>query len=234
MKKLFPLVAVWLFAASILRFNSSVSAQTSDLKIYLAVEVEFETQTGKLYQIQGSSNLVNWTAIDQPQCGTGLPINRLFPARAGGVPALKFYRLQIVETNCTTPGSRGLLLLGHPDPLTVASNLLGVGGLTARQNTLPFPNDAVLFTVSLKDGPMPQTREQIMAIQGKQRGPAAIFLVDAFAAPDLELRELVLLETRNLLKQYQQPGVDTMPVFYDESPSILDQIRNLIASGTPP
>ena len=81
---------------------------------------------------------------------------------------------------------------------------------------------------------MPQTREQVMAIQGRQRGPAAIFLVDAFAVPDLELRELVLLETRNLLKQYQQPDVDTMPVFYDESPTILDQIRQLIASGTPP
>lgn len=234
MKKLFRFAAIWLFATSILRFSASVSAQTSDLKIYVAVEVEFGTEIGKLYQVQGSSNLIDWTAIDQPQCGTGLPINRLFAARAAGIPASKFYRLQIVETNCTISGSRGLLLLGHPDPVTVASNLLGVGGLTARQNTLPLPNDAVLFTVSLKDGPMPQTRDQIMAIQGKQRGPAAIFLVDAFAAPDPELRELVLLETRNLLKQFQQPGVDTIPVFYDESPTILDQVRNLITSGTPP
>jgi hypothetical protein len=234
MKKLFHFAAICLFAASVLRFSSSISAQTFDLKIYTAVEVEFATEIGKQYQVQGSSNLFNWTAIDQPHCGTGLPINRLFAARAAGIPASKFYRLQIVETNCTIPGSRGLLLLGAPEPVTVASNLLGVGGLTARQNTLPLPNDAVLFTVSLKDGPMPQTREQIMAIQGKQRGPAAIFLVDAFAAPDPELRELVLLETKNLLKQYQQPGVDAMPVFYDESPTILDQIRNLIASGTPP
>ena len=234
MKKLFSFVAIWLFAASILRFSCSVWAQTFDLKIYMAVEVEFGTETGKLYQVQGSSNLVDWSAIDQPQCGTGLSVNRLFAARAGGVPALKFYRLQIVETNCTLPGLRGLLLLGASDHLTVASNLLGVGGLTPRQNSIPLTNDVVLFTVSLKDGPMPQTREQIMAIQGKQRGPAAIFLVDAFAATDPELRELVLLETRNLLKQYQQPGVDAMPVLYDESPTILDQIRELIARGSPP
>lgn len=234
MKKLFRLAAIWLFAAIILPLNISVSAQTADLKIYTAVEVEFATQAGRLYQIQGSSNLVNWSAIDQPVCGTGLPINRLLPARAQGSPGLKFYRLQIIETNCTISGSRGLLLLGAPAPLSVASNLLGVGGLSHRQNSLPLPNDVVLFTVSLIDGPMPQTREQIMAIQGRQRGPAAIFLVDAFSAPDLELRELVLLETRNLLKQYQQPGVDAMPVLYDESPTILDQIRQLIASGTPP
>jgi hypothetical protein len=234
MKKFFCFAAIWLFAASILRFTPSVSAQTFDLKIYTAVEVEFGTETGKLYQVQGSSNLVDWTAIDQPQCGTGLPVNRLFAARAGGVPASKFYRLQIVETNCSIPGSRGLLLLGASEPVMAASNLLGVGGLTPRQNTIPFPNEAVLFTVSLKDGPMPQTREQIMAIQGKQRGPAAIFLVDAFAVPDPELRELVLLETRDLLKRYQQPGVDAMPVFYDENPTILDQIRELIARGTPP
>jgi hypothetical protein len=234
MKTIFRFVAVWLFAASILCFTSTVWAQASDLKIYTAVEVEFGTETGKQYQVQGSSNLVDWIAIDQPECGTGLPVNRLFSARAGGVPAAKFYRLQIVETNCSIPGSRGLLLLGASEPVTAAVNLLGVGGITPRQNTIPFPDEAVLFTVSLKDGPMPQTREQIMAIQGKQRGPAAIFLVDAFAQPDPELRGLVLLETRDLLKKYQQPGVDAMPVFYDDNPTILDQIRELIAHGTPP
>jgi len=226
-----------LFVAPLLLMFASPSAwaQTlGQLKIYTAIELEFETETGKIYQLQGSSNLVDWSAIDQSQCGTGLPFARLFSARIGGNLASHFYRLEIVETNCNNLLPRGLLLLGTTQHVTIAANLLGVGGLNPRQNTIPNPNEAVLFTVSLADGPMPQTRDQIIAIQGKQHGPAAIFLVNGFAVADPELRDLVLLETRNLLKEYQQPGVDAMPVFYDDNPTILEQIRDLIAHGTPP
>lgn len=215
---------------AILACISACGQSLGQLRIYTAVEIEFESEIGKLYQLEGSSNLVDWGAIDQPHCGTGLPVTRLLAARTGS----KFYRLQVVTTNCSVQQARGLLLLGAAEHVTVAANLLGVGGLNPRQNVIPNPDEAVLFTVSLKDGPMPQTRDQIIAIQGKQRGPAAIFLVDGFAMPDLELRELVLLETRDLLKSLQQPGVDAMPVFYDDDPNVLDQIRQLIAQGSPP
>jgi hypothetical protein len=235
MKAISFFVVTWLLAASIILPSVSVRAQTlGQLKIYHAIEVEFGTETGKLYQLEGSSNLVDWSATDQLQCGTGLPVTRLFAARALGNSASKFYRLQIIETNCNTLLPRGLLLLGAVEHLTVAANLLGVGGLNPRQNTIPNANEAVLFTVSLADGPMPQTLDQIIAIQGKQHGPAAIFLVNGYLADDPELRELVLLETKDLLKKYQQPGVDAMPVFYDDHPTILEQIRDLIAHGTPP
>jgi hypothetical protein len=84
MKTIFRFVAVWLFAASILGFTSTVSAQAFDLKIYVAVEVEFGTETGKQYQVQGSSNLVDWIAIDQPECGTGFrSIDCFLPEREG-------------------------------------------------------------------------------------------------------------------------------------------------------
>jgi hypothetical protein len=226
---------VGVFAASILLASSSVLAQTSgQLRIYPAIEVEFTAETGKLYQLESSSNLVHWSAVGGPFCGTGTSITQLFASRTPQNPNSKFYRLQIAETDCSSLLPRGLLLLGDSAPLTVAGNLLGVGGLTPRKNAIPNPNEVVLFTVSLTDGPMPQTREQIMAIQGKQHGPAAIFLVNGFLEDDLELRELVLLETRELLKTYQQPGVDALPVLYDDSPTILNQVRDLILNGTPP
>lgn len=213
----------------------SSRAQTfGDLNIRTAIEIEFATESGKVYQLERSSNLVDWSAVEQPQCGTGLPVARLFSARPGGDLDSKFYRLQVITTNCPTPQSRGLLVLGEAEALTVATNLLGVGGLYPRQNTIPAPDEAVLFTVSVKNGPMPQTADQIMAIQGRQHGPAAIFLVDNFPAPDLELRDLVLLETRDLLKKYHQPGVDALPVLYDDHADILGQIRDLIAEGPPP
>lgn len=225
----------WLLAVSIVMTSLPLCAQSfGQLKIYTAVELQFQTETGKMYQLQGSSNLVDWTAVDQPQCGTGSSVSRLYPAQSGGTLAWNFYRLQVVETNCSLAQPRGLLLLGQSEHLTVAANLLGVVGLTPRQNTIPDPDEAVLFTVSLKDGPMPQTREQIMAIQGKQHGPAAIFLVDSFLVEDPDLRSLVSVETRDLLKTYQQPGVDVMPVFYDDQPNILDEVRELIAHGAPP
>jgi hypothetical protein len=223
-----------ILATSIMLAAFSVRAQTpGQLEIYPAVEVQFATETGKLYQLEGSSNLVDWTLLDGSFCGTGLPLTQLIASRTPGNPTWRFYRLRIVETNCYLL-PRGLLLLGQTEALTAAANLLGVGGLNPRTNSIPNPNEAVLFTVSLTDGPMPQTREQIMAIQGKQHGPAAIFLVNGFLEDDLDLRALVLLETRDLLKSYQQPGVDALPVFYDDSPTILNQIRDLILNGTPP
>lgn len=44
------------------------------LKIFTAVEVEFGTQSGKVYQLQGSSNLVDWIDIGAPVFGVGRDI----------------------------------------------------------------------------------------------------------------------------------------------------------------
>jgi hypothetical protein len=134
---------------------------------------------------------------------------------------------------CETKPQPGVLLIGHPDHVVVATSFLGVGGIKTRQNVIPEPNEVVLFTVSTLDGPMPQTAELITFIKGKQHGSAAIFMVNAYAQLDPDLRQLVLLEIKDLLKKNQQPGVDTMPVIYDDQPTALEQVRKLATSNMP-
>jgi hypothetical protein len=130
--------------------------------------------------------------------------------------------------SCPTPSQPKITLIGQSDHTSVAANLLGAGGLKTQQTTTLAPTDVVLFVVSLLDGPMPQTREQIAAISGQPHGQAAIFLVKAKEQPDLELRQLVLLEVKDLLTKNGQPNVATMSVLYDDDPNILLTVRGLL------
>ncbi len=71
--------------------------------------------------------------------------------------------------------------------------------------------DGAILVVSAADGPMPQTREHILLARqvGVPRIVVALNKVDA--VDDKELLELVELEVRELLTQYQFPG-DDIPV----------------------
>jgi len=71
--------------------------------------------------------------------------------------------------------------------------------------------DGAILVVSAADGPMPQTREHILLARqvGVPRIVVALNKVDA--VDDSELLDLVELEVRELLKQYQFPG-DEIPV----------------------
>src|ERR1700741_3273707 len=68
--------------------------------------------------------------------------------------------------------------------------------------------DGAILVVSAADGPMPQTREHIMpARQGG--GPyIVVFLNKADLVDDEELLELVEVEVRDLLNEYEFPGDD--------------------------
>jgi elongation factor Tu len=71
--------------------------------------------------------------------------------------------------------------------------------------------DGAILVVSALDGPMPQTREHILL--ARQVGVPAIVVAlnKCDAVEDAELLDLVELEVRELLKQYQFPG-DDIPV----------------------
>ncbi len=71
--------------------------------------------------------------------------------------------------------------------------------------------DGAILVVSAADGPMPQTREHILL--ARQVGVPAIVVAlnKVDAVDDPELLDLVELEVRELLKQYQFPG-DEMPI----------------------
>ncbi|QAS65522.1 elongation factor Tu [Klebsiella michiganensis] len=69
--------------------------------------------------------------------------------------------------------------------------------------------DGAIPVVAATDGPMPQTREHILL--GRQVGVPYIivFLNKCDMVDDEELLELVEMEVRELLSQYDFPGDDT-------------------------
>jgi hypothetical protein len=68
---------------------------SAQLNIHTAIEVEFPTESGKVYQLQGSSNLVDWSAIGDPVFGVGRPVSRTFSTRSGANVVFQSYRLDV-------------------------------------------------------------------------------------------------------------------------------------------
>lgn len=71
--------------------------------------------------------------------------------------------------------------------------------------------DGAILVVSASDGPMPQTREHILLARQVGVPAMCVFLNKADLVDDEELLELVELEVRELLSEYDFPG-DDIPV----------------------
>ena len=71
--------------------------------------------------------------------------------------------------------------------------------------------DGAILVVSAADGPMPQTREHILLARQVGVPYIVVFLNKADVVDDPELLDLVELEVRELLSQYEYPG-DDIPV----------------------
>ncbi|QNO14807.1 elongation factor Tu [Alkalicella caledoniensis] len=69
--------------------------------------------------------------------------------------------------------------------------------------------DGAILVVSAADGPMPQTREHILLSRQVGVPHIVVFLNKADMVDDEELLELVELEVRDLLSEYEFPGDDT-------------------------
>jgi elongation factor Tu len=69
--------------------------------------------------------------------------------------------------------------------------------------------DGARLVVSAADGPMPQTREHILLARQVGVPKIVVFLNKADQVDDPELQELVELEIRELLNEYEFPGDDT-------------------------
>src|SRR2546428_3765955 len=66
--------------------------------------------------------------------------------------------------------------------------------------------DGAILVVSAADGPMPQTREHILVARQVNVPYIVVFLNKVDMVDDPELVELVEVEVRDLLSQYQYPG----------------------------
>src|SRR6056300_1888088 len=69
--------------------------------------------------------------------------------------------------------------------------------------------DGAILVVSAADGPMPQTREHILLSRQVGVPYIVVFLNKADMVDDKEFLELVEMEVRELLDQYEFPGDDT-------------------------
>ena len=69
--------------------------------------------------------------------------------------------------------------------------------------------DGAIFVVSAADGPMPQTREHILLSRNVGVPALVVFLNKVDMVDDEELLELVEMEIRELLDEYEFPGDDT-------------------------
>ncbi len=71
--------------------------------------------------------------------------------------------------------------------------------------------DGAILVVSAADGPMPQTREHILLARQVGVPSVVVFLNKVDMVDDPELLDLVEMEVRDLLTQYEYPG-DTIPI----------------------
>ena len=105
--------------------------------------------------------------------------------------------------------------------------------------------DGAILVVAATDGPMPQTREHILLARQVGVPAMVVFLNKVDAVDDEELLELVELEVRELLSQYDFPG-DEIPIIRgsalkcmeaegkdDESGKPIDELMDALDSYIP-
>jgi elongation factor Tu len=85
--------------------------------------------------------------------------------------------------------------------------------------------DGAVLVVSAADGPMPQTREHILLARQVGVPYIVVFLNKTDQVDDEELLELVELEVRELLNQYEFPG-DDIPVVKGSALKALEKGKN--------
>ena len=81
--------------------------------------------------------------------------------------------------------------------------------------------DGAILVVSAADGPMPQTREHVLLARQVGVPHIVVFLNKTDMVDDEELLELVELEVRELLSEYEFPG-DDVPVIRGSALKALD------------
>ncbi|WP_104706630.1 elongation factor Tu [Helicobacter bizzozeronii] len=85
--------------------------------------------------------------------------------------------------------------------------------------------DGAILVVSAADGPMPQTREHILLARQVGVPYIVVFLNKQDMVDDQELLDLVEMEVRELLSQYEFPGDDT-PIIAGSALKALEEAKS--------
>jgi len=91
--------------------------------------------------------------------------------------------------------------------------------------------DGAILVVSAADGPMPQTREHILLARQVGVPYIVVYLNKVDMLDDPELRELVEIEIRDLLKKYEFPG-DKVPIVAGSALKALEGDPSEIGEGS--
>ena len=91
--------------------------------------------------------------------------------------------------------------------------------------------DGAILVVSAADGPMPQTREHILLSRQVGVPYIVVYLNKADMVDDEELLELVEMEVRELLDQYEFPGDDT-PIIIGSALKALEGDEGEMGAGS--
>ena len=84
--------------------------------------------------------------------------------------------------------------------------------------------DGAILVVSAADGPMPQTREHILLARQVGVPAIVVWLNKADMVDDEELMELVEMEVRELLNEYEFPG-DDIPVLSGSALKVIEELE---------
>ncbi len=90
--------------------------------------------------------------------------------------------------------------------------------------------DGAILVVSAADGPMPQTREHILLSRQVGVPYIVVFMNKADQVDDPELLELVEMEIRDLLNEYEFPGDDT-PIVCGSALAVLEESSNDLSAA---
>lgn len=90
--------------------------------------------------------------------------------------------------------------------------------------------DGAILVVSASDGPMPQTREHILLARQVGVPAIVVFMNKVDMVDDAELLDLVELEIRELLNQYEFPG-DEIPIIRGSALKALEGDSSAIGKG---
>ena len=90
--------------------------------------------------------------------------------------------------------------------------------------------DGAILVVSAADGPMPQTREHVLLARQVNVPSLVVFMNKTDQVDDPELVELVELELRELLNEYEFPGDDT-PIIKGSALNALNNPSDESATG---
>jgi len=90
--------------------------------------------------------------------------------------------------------------------------------------------DGAILVVSAADGPMPQTREHVLLARQVKVPSIVVFMNKTDQVDDAELLELVEMELRDLLNEYEFPG-DDIPIIKGSALNALNNVTDDAATS---